>query len=87
MAPDLFSRDSGLKSDSADYDIESSHEEIDGISDKNDVRPQTTFKDKFTSSKLNLSPIRTIYMILKSFLSLYRLVPPVFLGIIPTYLL
>ena len=49
MAPDLLRYDNDLKSESADHKNEINGD-VNVVSERNDVQPRMTFKDKFTSS-------------------------------------
>ena len=69
-------------SDTADYNDELFEDELIRVSESDDIRSRTTLKDRFTSSV-----IADIYVILRSFLLIYRLVLPIIKGYNPTNLL
>ena len=50
MAPDLLRWGDDLISDNADHDDKLCEDELIRVSESDDVRSRTTFKDKFTSS-------------------------------------
>ena len=66
MAPDLLRRGDDLISEPADYTDDSFDDELNGVSDSDDVRAMATPKDKFTSSIIAD----------KSYLYDFKIIPP-----------
>ena len=87
MAPDLLRWGDDLISVPADYNDDLFEHEFTGVSESDEARARARaiFKDKFTSSIVADKSYLCDFKIIPPLR--YRLVLPIFYGIIPTYLL